>query len=114
MDFMCQRPWAGNIRELENFVERRIALTPVDARIINRKILPPDLKKELKKFAANHIPQTSFKSLNETLAEYENQVLHQVLVANNWNQARTARHLRIAEQTLRYKMAKLGIERPAK
>jgi transcriptional regulator with GAF, ATPase, and Fis domain len=112
LDFMQQRRWPGNIRELENFVERLVALTPPDRKIIDRKVLPDDLLQELKKFEANYALPSAVKPLNETLEAYEAQVIRQALIANNWNQSQTARQLKIAEQTLRYKMGKLGIERP--
>ncbi|MDP2364803.1 MAG: sigma-54 dependent transcriptional regulator, partial [Ignavibacteria bacterium] len=48
-DFMRHRHWLGNIRELENFIERLVTLTTKDQKIIDRKILPFEFQKELKK-----------------------------------------------------------------
>ena len=42
---------------------------------------------------------------------YEEGLIREALVENGWNQSRTARLLSVSEQTLRYKMAKLGIVR---
>ncbi|MGH7594874.1 MAG: helix-turn-helix domain-containing protein [bacterium] len=49
------------------------------------------------------------KSLHESLAEYEEQLIRQALAANHGNQSQTARLLKISEHTLRYKMRKMGI-----
>ncbi len=109
LDFMQLRHWAGNIRELENFVERLVTLAPPAMTILERDILPPDLQKEMKKLAAHQRTPGMIKPLNESLAEYEEQLIRQALMGNNWNIPQTARELRIAEQTLRNKMHKLGI-----
>ncbi|MCB0285379.1 MAG: hypothetical protein KDE57_01900, partial [Calditrichaeota bacterium] len=34
-------------------------------------------------------------------------------VANDWNQSKAARALQISERAIRYKMEKLGIEKPS-
>lgn len=111
LDFMQQRHWSGNIRELENFVERLVTHAAADSKIIGKEILPPELSKELKKFHASHSDHLIPKSLNEQLSEYEGQIIRDTLIAHNWNQSKTARLLKISEQTLRYKMGKLGIVR---
>lgn len=111
LDFMQQRHWAGNIRELENLVERLVTLAAPKMAILERDLLPADLRKEMKKFEAGQQDAGIIKPLQESLSEYEEQLLRQALAANNWNIAKTARALRIAEQTLRYKMGNLGIVR---
>jgi DNA-binding NtrC family response regulator len=114
LDFMQQRRWAGNIRELENFVERFVALASQNVKILDRdflKRLPPDLRNEWQSFDAQRLETGAAKPLHDVLAEYEKQVVRQALIANQWNLAKTARALRVAEQTLRYRMSKLGIVR---
>ena len=69
------------------------------------------LKLELKKFQTVLPSHTAIKPLNESLSEYEARVLRQALIDNHWNQSKTARALQISEQTLRYKIGKLGIIR---
>lgn len=112
LDFMKQRHWAGNIRELENFIERLVTLTTKKQRVIDRKMLPVELQKELKKLKRTYenIPIT--KSLSESLADYEEQFLRKTLNSCNWNQSKAARILHISEHSMRYKITKLGIEKP--
>jgi len=111
MDFMQQRLWSGNIRELENFVERLVTHASLNTTLITKDILPPDLRKELKKFQKIRPDPYTTKSLNEQISEYEEQIIRDALIGNNWNQSKTARMLKISEQTLRYKMGKLEIVR---
>lgn len=111
IEFMCQHNWRGNIRELENFVERMVTLAPQDMKIIDATILPPEFKKELHKLKSVKEQETS-SSLEEMVSEYEQKIIHQALVNNDWNQSKTARVLKVSEQTIRYKMAKLGIVKP--
>ncbi|KAA0230070.1 GAF domain-containing protein [candidate division KSB1 bacterium] len=111
LDFIQQRHWAGNIRELENLVERLVTLAGPKMVILERDLLPQELHKEMKKIEAGQQDAGIIKPLYESLSEYEEQLLRQALAANNWNIAKTARELRIAEQTLRYKMGNLGIVR---
>ncbi|MBN1351578.1 sigma-54-dependent Fis family transcriptional regulator [candidate division KSB1 bacterium] len=110
-DFMQLRHWSGNIRELENFVERLVTHASLHTKIIDKAILPQELKKEFKKFHKSLPEQFTPKSLNEQLSVFEEQIIRDSLIGNNWNQSKTARLLKISEQTLRYKMGKLGIVR---
>lgn len=107
--YMSAQPWQGNIRELENFVERLTTLTSKDASTITVSVLPQDLKKQFKKV----VPQfdTSEKKLNDRLAEVEEEMIRRALIDNDWNQSQAARVLGISEYTMRYKMSKLGIRR---
>ncbi len=113
LDFMQQHQWCGNIRELENFVERMVTLALPETQIIEARILPPEFKKELKKLRKIKDEVEIGKSLTESLAEYEAKLIRQTLMDNDWNQSKAARTLKISEQTIRYKMGKLGIVKPS-
>ena len=112
LDYLRHRCWKGNIRELENFIERLVTLTTKKQKIIDRKILPPEILNELKKLKKNldDIPET--KSLSESLTDYEEQLIRKTLSSCNWNQSKAARILNISEHAMRYKMTKLKIEKP--
>jgi DNA-binding NtrC family response regulator len=49
LEFLQQRKWTGNIRELENLVERLVALAPPETAVLAEEILPLDLKKGIQK-----------------------------------------------------------------
>jgi Nif-specific regulatory protein len=109
IDFMKAHPWKGNIRELENFVERIVTLTAKDKKQIDNKILPDEYHNELDTVKNKSLIT---KPLNESLEDYEEELIKQALIDHNWNQSRAARTLDISEQTIRYKMNKLGISKP--
>jgi transcriptional regulator with GAF, ATPase, and Fis domain len=112
IQFMRQRAWKGNIRELENFVERLVTLASSQNTVLEYDILPADLKDEYNRFALNQEAQLVNKSLKERLQGCEEKIIRQALIENNWNQSAAARSLGISEQILRYKMKKLGVRRP--
>lgn len=105
-----QRPWKGNIRELENFVERLMTLCPDKGHIVDPAILPQDLKEEYKSFQQQYT-NTSLPSLPERIAVYERDIIEKALWECNNNQRKVARLLKISESTLRYRMEKLGIRK---
>ncbi len=109
LQFMQQRKWAGNIRELENFVERLVTLAAPEMTELDSRILPPEFQKEFKKLAPSHDTPPLHKTLQQSLDDYEEQLIRQALSENDWNQRKAARALQISEGTLRYKIEKLGI-----
>lgn len=109
LDFMQQRQWSGNIRELENFVERLVTLAPPEMILIDSSILPSEFRKERERLKSIQAIGQINKSLSESVAEYEAKLIRQALIENNWNQSKAARVLKVSEQTIRYKMGKLRI-----
>jgi Nif-specific regulatory protein len=109
IDFLLIHHWAGNIRELENFIERLIAVAPPEIDIIDYQILPLEYKKEWKKVKSSLATTSIESSLSESVADYESKLIRKALLDNGWNQSRAARALKISEKTIRYKMEKLGI-----
>jgi transcriptional regulator with PAS, ATPase and Fis domain len=112
LDYLKQRHWAGNIRELENFIQRLVTLTTKGQKIIDRKILPAESQKELKKLKKDFQDNLPAKSLSESLTDYEEELIRSTLKSCNWNQSKTARMLNISEHDIRYKMKKLKITKP--
>ncbi len=111
MRFMKHRAWKGNIRELENFVERLVTLASVKTTALDYELLPNDLKDEFNQFALQHETNKASKSLKQRLQGCEEEIIRQALIASDWNQSKAARSLKISEQIIRYRMKKLGIAR---
>jgi transcriptional regulator with GAF, ATPase, and Fis domain len=111
MDYLKARIWRGNIRELENFVERLATLVPEKVEIVTGDILPKEMRKELKKLVMSDDLYLT-KSLSERLAEYERKLISEALSESHWNKSQAARVLKMPVQTIRYKINKLGIEKP--
>jgi len=92
LEYMRARSWPGNVRQLENFVERLVTLASPAGKILAPDILPPDLKAEFAKSQneLQSLPITS--SLAESVAAYEAKLVRQALIAAKWNQSQAARH----------------------
>jgi transcriptional regulator with GAF, ATPase, and Fis domain len=112
IDFVKHRIWSGNIRELENFVERLVTLTPKDISIIDAESFPEDLKEELIQFRKKSKSRYLRESLKTRVEEFEAQLIKRTLVDCKWNQSETARRLKTSEKNIRYKIRKLNIRKP--
>jgi DNA-binding NtrC family response regulator len=100
-------PWPGNIRELENTIERAVLLGR------SEHIIPEDLPSQIR---ANHPinqPNTA-KSLKQARAEPEKQIIRAALEANNYNRKATAKALQINRTTLYKKMKRYGLDKEAR
>jgi transcriptional regulator with GAF, ATPase, and Fis domain len=114
LDFLKYHSWAGNIRELENFIERLVTLAPLDMQVIDSSILPADFREEWKKVEAISPKYDAGNSLEKNILDYEIKLIRKALIECNWNQSKAARQLNISETTIRYKMNKLGISNAEK
>jgi len=111
IDFMKHHDWKGNIRELENYIERVVTVTPPNALIIDPEFFPSDLMTELENFRLNNKSQIRSKSIKEQLNQYEAELIRKTLVNCNWNKSEVARILKTSESNIRYKMSHLKIRR---
>ncbi|MFN8588281.1 MAG: sigma 54-interacting transcriptional regulator [Candidatus Eisenbacteria bacterium] len=98
---LMQSDWPGNVRELQNYVERVMAMTP------GRVLLPNPLPRDLSGRTVRPRPLRGRK-LSDALAEVERQHIQDALERSGGNQSRAARELGLTEQTLRYRMRKIG------
>src|ERR687888_565642 len=100
--------WPGNIRELENLIERLVAMT--DKEWITDEDLP--LEYHFAKLdAASTTNETRFE---EACATFERNFILRALEKSDWNVTATARYLGIPLSTLKHKMARLDLRDLAK
>ncbi len=100
MKLLLDCPWEGNIRELENTIERSIALTEKDT--IGKDALPPGLRNQqaVEEFV---IPdnELSIKKMSRTL---EKQLISKALILTEGNRTQAAKLLEISHRALLYKI----------
>ena len=98
MNLLQQQPWVGNVRELENAVERAMVVAQ-----------EPEIRETDFVFKANALPNGAPKSLDEIEKSY----ILRTLETTNWNQTRAAEILGIDRVTLHHKLKRYGWSKPA-
>ena len=101
-----KHPWPGNIRELENLIERYVILGSEEA--VASELISWD-----QTHATPDIPldgQIHLKKVTrEAVHEFERKIIMNVLEANRWNRKRTASALKISYRALLYKIRRAGL-----
>ena len=108
LQLLCKHSWPGNIRELENLIERYVILGSEDA-------ISSELISWGQTHAATEIPiegQIHLKKVTrQAVHDLERKIILSVLEANRWNRKRTASALKISYRALLYKIRRAGLPR---
>ncbi|EKD38796.1 MAG: hypothetical protein ACD_75C00604G0002 [uncultured bacterium] len=114
MKLLMRLPWEGNIRELENTIERAAILCAGDT-IEAEDVQPDTLYAEEKPSMNQEIDLRQFfaedAGLNDVLHAIEKSMLTQALMDTDYVQARAADKLGITKSLLQYKMKKYRIKK---
>jgi two-component system NtrC family response regulator len=114
MRLLVSLPWEGNVRELENTIERAAILCD-ENNIRSEDVQPESLGSDKQKAFGREldlgqvIPADA--GLNDVLYAIEDRMLNQALDATAYVQARAAEKLGITKSLLQYKMKKYGIKK---
>lgn len=100
-------PWRGNVRELENLIERLIVLG-VDGRWIRASDLPSDLFTQKEQEAPKEVEID--RGLNQARDAFERDFILRALDQCEWKPSKTAELLKIHRNSLASKMKVLKIE----
>lgn len=106
IDVLVRQPWKENIRELKAVIDKSVLFSTG-----GKFVLPPELvdeKTEVVKMINNVLQGQEFV-LDKSLDIIERGIIERALEKFGFNQSRAATFLGMTEQTLRYKLKRLGI-----
>lgn len=103
IDMLTAYHWPGNVREVENVMERAVLLA--DNGAIHGHHLPPSL--QMSRYTVTKEAMGSFHTL---VRNYEIELITDALKDTNGNQSKAAERLGITKRIIQYKIQKYGIE----
>lgn len=105
-DMLMKYNYPGNIRELENIIQRACVLARDN--VITSNDLPVQIRQlSAEANVGGFHPEVS--DLNNQLAQFEKEIITKALKETNGNQSKAAKLLNISERNLRYKMGKYNM-----
>jgi Nif-specific regulatory protein len=102
IDMLMQYHWPGNVRELENCIERAVLLC--EEGVIHSYHLPPTVQ------TAEESDTLPGRSLEDTVANLEREVIVDALKTTRGNMAKAAQMLKTTERKFAYKAKKYGVD----
>jgi DNA-binding NtrC family response regulator len=98
--------WPGNVRELRNVIERAVILESTEE--VQASSLP-DFETETRLRKGEVPVLNGTLSLDDSVANFERQLINNLLEQNHFSLTKTAEQLKISRHALRYRMQRLNI-----
>ena len=107
IDYLTAYEWPGNVRQLQNVVERCVVLASGEQ--VEAEDLPPEIKDEESQFksAVDLLPVKL--DLGQTLERIEGALVRRALVRSEFVQVKAAELLNVSKSLLQYKMKKYNL-----
>jgi two-component system response regulator PilR (NtrC family) len=101
--------WPGNVRQLENTIERAVALETTEEIRLER--LPEMIRNRNGEISSDlfTLPEGPF-DLESFLSQVESSLIHQALNQTDGNQAQAAQKLNLTKGSLRHRLSSLQIK----
>jgi len=110
VDFFTSYYWPGNIRELENLIERLTILTPHET--IMLRDLPAGMRSTDQTATLKEDVLSGARPLSEAVDEFERELIVKALQRTGFNQTKAASLLGTSRRILKYRIEKLKIHEP--
>ena len=105
---LMEYPFFGNVRELENIIERSVALETTNIILPENLIMPGTGEIDENTVLSAGIPEKGI-NLNEELARVEKLLIKKALQKANGSKTKAAKYLNISFDSLRYRLEKPDI-----
>lgn len=111
MELMVKHPWTGNVRELQNCIERAVILT--DGQVISPEHLGLRVKEPAEAGLADLPTEGSLQDVSSMATQFaESRMIRKVLKETGGNKTKAAEILKVSYKTLLTKIKDYGIENP--
>jgi Nif-specific regulatory protein len=118
LDFLLAYRWPGNVREMQNMVERMVILAESERLTLND--LPPEVRNPVPGFIENFavensarqpLPAPTEKHGRLSLQDIERAEVESALRRHGWVQVRAARELGLTQRQMGYRIKKYNLSR---
>ena len=110
VDFFTSYYWPGNIRELENLIERLTILTPHETVML--RDLPAGMRSTDHTATLKEDVLSDARPLSDAVDEFERELIVKALQRTGFNQTKAASLLGTSRRILKYRIEKLKIHDP--